>query len=241
MVTIRHERPADTQAREALLDEAYGAIRHSKPSARLRRDRMPANGLSLVAVERGRIIGTVRLWHVDAGNNRPALLLGPLAVHPDARRRGIGAALVRSACDKAAKAGHTAVLLVGDAAYYGRHGFSAEKTANLRLTGADDQARLLACELVPGALDGARGFIRATGRAASAPANAAAMGFAAKAGLVLPHHAFAGQASETGKIPGRRGGSRRPLRSSQAADILRFPVGGFRNDRLARSPVSPPL
>lgn len=184
MISIRHERRSDSDAREALLDDAYGAIRHSKPSARLRRNRMPADGLSLIAVERGRVIGTVRLWHVNAGNGRPALLLGPLAVHPDARRRGIGAALVRNACEKAARIGHTAVLLVGDAAYYGRLGFSAEKTANLRLAGAGDPARLLACELVPGALDVARGFIRATGREASARANAAAMGFKAKAGLV---------------------------------------------------------
>ena len=40
---------------------------------------LPAEGLALVAVERGRVIGTVRLWHVRAGG-QAALLLGPLAV-----------------------------------------------------------------------------------------------------------------------------------------------------------------
>jgi predicted N-acetyltransferase YhbS len=161
-VTIRHERPVDERAREALLDVAYGNERHRKPSCRLRDGRKPAAGLSLVAVERGRMIGTVRLWHVTAGRGRPALLLGPLAVHPDAQKRGIGAALMRRALDEAAQRGHAAVLLVGDAAYYGRFGFGAAKTGALTITGADP-ARLLAVELKDGALTGARGVIAASG------------------------------------------------------------------------------
>ena len=84
MITIRPEKPADVAARETLLDVAYGAVRFAKPSQRLREGREPA--LSFVAFEQGRLIGTVRLWAVSAGAGRPALLLGPLAVHPDCRR-----------------------------------------------------------------------------------------------------------------------------------------------------------
>jgi len=171
-ITIRTERPVDVAAREALLDTAYGPVRHSKPSARLRRGRLPAEGLSFVAVERGRIIGSVRLWHVEAGRKRPALLLGPLAVHPDARRQGVGAALMQRAMDEAAQRGHGAVILVGDASYYGRFGFSAEKTRALTLPGAD-QARLLASELVPGALADGFGRITASGQREPIPALAA--------------------------------------------------------------------
>jgi predicted N-acetyltransferase YhbS len=162
MITIRHERPVDAPAREALLDIAYGAERHRKPSCRLRNGRKAAEGLSLVAIERGRMVGTVRLWHVTAGRGRPALLLGPLAAHPGAQKRGIGAALMHRALDEAAQRGHAAVLLVGDAAYYGRFGFSAGKTQALRLAGADP-ARLLAVELRPDALTGAHGVIAASG------------------------------------------------------------------------------
>jgi predicted N-acetyltransferase YhbS len=161
-VTIRTERPVDERAREAVLDTAYGDARHNKPSCRLRKGRKPAEGLSLVAVEKGRMIGTVRLWHVTAGRGRPALLLGPLAVHPDAQKRGIGGALMQRALVEAARRGHAAVLLVGDAAYYSRFGFSAEKTQMLRLSGADP-ARLLAVELQPNALTGAHGKIAASG------------------------------------------------------------------------------
>lgn len=169
MVTIRLERPVDEAAREALLDAAYGPVRHQKPSARLRRGRLPADGLSFVAIERGRMVGTVRLWPINAGRKRPALLLGPLAVHPQARNRGIGAALMQRALIAASSLGHGAVLLVGDEAYYGRFGFSTVKTATLALAGADP-TRLLARELVPGALDGAHGRLRASGTRAPLPA-----------------------------------------------------------------------
>ena len=51
------------------------------------------------------------------------------------RSRGIGAALMRHAIARRAQRGHRAVLLVGDAPYYGRFGFSAEKTGALWLPG----------------------------------------------------------------------------------------------------------
>ena len=163
MVAIRSELPPDVAAREALLDVAYGPGRFAKPSQRLRERRAPA--LSLVAHAEDRLVGTVRLWPVAvaglADTSRAALLLGPLAVHPDCRRRGIGAALMRRAIRAARLAGHAAVLLVGDAAYYGRFGFSAAKTAALAMPGPFAPERLLALELVPGALDGAHGVIRA--------------------------------------------------------------------------------
>jgi predicted N-acetyltransferase YhbS len=93
-------------------------------------------------------VGTVRLWNVSAGETQ-ALLLGPLAVHPDVRSRGIGAALMAEAIERARELGHRAILLVGDAAYYGRFGFSAAATGDLRMPGPFDQARLLGLELVP--------------------------------------------------------------------------------------------
>ena len=163
MITIRHETSRDAGAREALLDRAYGPARFTKTSARLRVGRLSADGLSFVATERGRIVGTVRLWNIAAGPGRPALLLGPLAVATESRDRGIGTALIRHAQNEAARRGHAAVLLVGDASYYGRFGFSADKTGALRLPGPYERNRLLACELHPGALDGAHGLIRATG------------------------------------------------------------------------------
>ena len=163
MITIRNERSTDIAARERLLDAAFGPARFVKPSERLREGRFAADGLSFAAVENGRVVGTARLWNVSAGLGRPALLLGPLAVAAEARNRGIGAALVQRALREARHLGHRAILLVGDVPYYGRFGFSADKTGALRLPGPFEPERLLGIELKAGTLDGARGLIRATG------------------------------------------------------------------------------
>ena len=164
MVNIREEKASDAAPREALLDAAYGPARFSKTSERLREGRYPARGLSLVAVDCGQIVGTVRLWHVTAGPLQPALLLGPLAVHPEHRCRGIGSALMRRAIARARVAGYRAILLIGDAAYYGRFGFTAAQTGGLWMPGQFDRGRLLGLELCSGALAGACGLIGATGQ-----------------------------------------------------------------------------
>jgi predicted N-acetyltransferase YhbS len=105
------------------------------------------------------------LWHVSAGGV-PALVLGPLAVDPPFRKLGIGKALVQRALAAAKARGHGAVLLLGDASYYTRFGFSALKTGELRLPGPFEPDRLLGLELREGALDGAWGMIVPTGMTA---------------------------------------------------------------------------
>lgn len=163
---IEAERPADKAAREALLDRAMGPGRKRKSSEALRRGRLPAEGLALVARSAdGAVLGTVRLWNVTLGaGGRPALLLGPLAVEPAVKSAGIGSALMRQAIAEARDLGHGAILLVGDEPYYGRFGFSAERTGGLAMPGPYERHRLLALELTQGALDGACGTITASGR-----------------------------------------------------------------------------
>jgi predicted N-acetyltransferase YhbS len=160
---IRAERASDVVAREALLDACFGDNRHTRTCQRLRDGRAPAEGLALSATARGRLVGTVRLWHVSAGGT-PALMLGPLAVEDSSRKSGAGAALMDHALAAAMARGHRAVILLGDAPYYARFGFSAEKTCELLLPGAFERERLLGLELVAGGLDGAWGMIAATGR-----------------------------------------------------------------------------
>jgi len=159
MISIRKERPPDVPAREALLDEAFGDLRWRKSSQRLRDGRLPADGLAFVATDGKRVIGTARLWTIMCGTGHSALLLGPVAVAADCRNRGIGAGLIEHALKAARQAGHRAVVLVGDAPYYGRFGFSNEKTGALRMFGPYERHRLLALELVPDALKGARGLL----------------------------------------------------------------------------------
>ena len=160
---IRNERGSDVAARETLLDACFGDNRHARTCQRLRDGRAPAEGLSLSAVAQGRLVGTVRLWHVSAGG-QPALMLGPLAVEASSRQYGVGAALMDHALAAATARGHRAVILLGDAPYYARFGFSGDKTGELSLPGPFERDRLLGLELRAGALDGAWGMIAATGK-----------------------------------------------------------------------------
>jgi len=159
---IRSERASDVVAREALLDACFGEGRQMRTCQRLRDGRAPAAGLSLSAVCEGRLVGTLRLWHVSAGGV-PALMLGPLAVEDSCRKLGVGAALIAHALAAARSRGHRAVILLGDAPYYARFGFSAEKTGELVLPGAFERERLLGLELCEGALDGAWGMVAPSG------------------------------------------------------------------------------
>lgn len=164
------ENAGDVVARESLLDRAMGVGRKDKSSEKLRRGRIPAEGLALVARDRDdHVIGTVRLWNVEAGvsedyNPVSALLLGPLAVDAAYEGKGIGSALMRGAISEAHRRGHGAILLVGDADYYGRFGFFAEKTRHLMMPGPFDRARFLALELQAGWLQGAAGLLTPSGR-----------------------------------------------------------------------------
>ena len=160
--TVRAERPQDAAAREALLGDALGLERFKKTSARLRAGRLPAEDLALVAEQSGVLVGTVRLWPISAGGV-DALLLGPLAVARSHRGLGVGGRLMRAAVVRASARGHRAILLVGDAPYYARFGFSAGLTARLALPGPVERARFLGLELAPGALSRAEGLVVATG------------------------------------------------------------------------------
>lgn len=168
--TIGVEAVEHIVAREALLDRAMGEGRRRKSSEKLRRGRLPAEGLAFTAIGGdGLLAGTVRLWNVHAGLDAfgfpvSALLLGPLAVDPSNAGFGIGSALMQHAIAQAKQLGHGAILLVGDPEYYGRFGFSAEKTGELAMPGPFEKRRFLALELKAGHLDGVQGILRASGR-----------------------------------------------------------------------------
>ena len=151
--------PDDEPAVERLLDRCFGPGRLAKRSYRYRDAVNPVSELLLVARSAEGVIGTVRYWPVAVGPHfARALLLGPLAVDPAHRQRGIASALMRRALDFATDAGHDLVLLVGDAAFYRRFGF--EPAAPYGIVMPDEApGRLLVKALVPRALDGVRGTI----------------------------------------------------------------------------------
>ena len=140
---IRSELTADDAAIEALLERAFGPGRFAKVSERVREVAEFRPDLSFCAWEGARLVGSVRMWKVRVGGE-DAIFLGPLAVEADQRKHGTGGLLVQRACAAAEAAGFPVVLLVGDEPYFGRFGFTAQTTRDVRLPGPVDQRRVLA-------------------------------------------------------------------------------------------------
>jgi predicted N-acetyltransferase YhbS len=122
---LRPEADGDGPAIEALLDRAFGPDRHHKRSYAYRDGVDPDEALSFVADRPdGTLIGTIRFWPVLVGDSaHPAVLLGPIAVEPGLKGRGIGKALIRRGLAEAERHGHGLVVLVGDLPYYALFGF----------------------------------------------------------------------------------------------------------------------
>lgn len=138
---------ADRADIEHLLDLSFGTDRHGRTAYRLRDGVDPIPGLSLVARDRGRLVGSIQFWPIELasrGRARPVTLLGPVAAHPDRQGEGVGTALMQASLALADDWGHHAIILIGDPEYYGRFGFSAAPTAKWSVPGPVERHRLLA-------------------------------------------------------------------------------------------------
>lgn len=131
---IRLETSEDTRAIHEVEHDAFagreGGQPASPPVEPFIVDGLRAAGalsLSVVAELGHAIVGHVAFSPVlIAGDARGWYGLGPLAVRPNAQRRGIGAALVNAGLEQLRANGAHGVVLVGDPAYYGRFGFQPD-------------------------------------------------------------------------------------------------------------------
>ena len=153
--------PSDNPVIEHLLDLSFGPKRRIKTSYRLREGATAADGLSwVVRDEVLGVVGAISFWPLAiGGKGTPALLLGPLAVHPERQNLGIGLALMKHSLALAKTFGHKLIILVGDAPYYERVGFKTMPKGRLLMPGSFDEARLLYLELTAGALASAHGLV----------------------------------------------------------------------------------
>lgn len=157
MYELTEERAEDWWEVEALFDTCFAPGREALSSYRLREGVSRVAPLCLVARdERGILAGAVRHWPVAIGQ-APALLLGPIAVHPTRQGEGLGASLMDHALDTGRALGWERVLLVGDAPYYARFGF--RKLFNVTMPPPTNPDRVLGCDLKPGAWHGVTGTV----------------------------------------------------------------------------------
>jgi len=158
-ITLHHEAPGDAEAIERLNERAFGPGRFARTAERLREVSPVAPQLSLVARVATLLVGSVRQTPIRIGEHK-ALLLGPLAVEPAFRSRGIGRQLMERALQEAAAQGYQLVLLVGDQSYYGRLGFKPVPMGRIALPGPVDPARVLLWAETEEARTAATGAVR---------------------------------------------------------------------------------
>lgn len=162
MTRISVESEADLFEVEQLFDLAFAPGRAALSSYRLRGEAPPIRALCFCARDDyDVIVGAVRYWPIRIetppeieNGAAPALLLGPLAIHPTRQGEGVGAQLVLESLEAARGLGWRRVVLVGDAPYYARFGF---RRAEIEMPGPTNPDRILAKALVEGAMDGIRG------------------------------------------------------------------------------------
>ena len=141
----------------ALHARVLGPGRFARTAYRIREGTPPISDSCMLARQAGHLIAAVRLTPVTVGGTPGAMLLGPLAVDMAYANKGVGAGLLAAAAESARNNGHRLIVLVGNLSYYGRHGYHSVEPGQITMPGPVDPARLLACELQPGALAEFRG------------------------------------------------------------------------------------
>jgi predicted N-acetyltransferase YhbS len=163
--------PDDVPLISALHERVFGPGRFARTAYRIREAHTLAGGKASpfcrVAVAGGDLVAALHMTDVTIGGRGGALLLGPLVVAPEVAGKGFGRSLVTDSLEAARASGIRLVVLVGDEPYYGRFGFKPVPPGAITLPGPVNPLRLLAVELVPGALPDYRGLVTAAGAPAA--------------------------------------------------------------------------
>jgi putative acetyltransferase len=117
--------PQDYATVEDLTEQAFGQTAEAEVVRRIRHQ-SDLHPLSLVAVQDQTIIGHVlcsKITLTGAKTSDPLFGLGPVSVHPDHQRQGIGSALIREGLSMCESSGGLACFVLGNPTYYQRFGF----------------------------------------------------------------------------------------------------------------------
>ncbi|MGI6003681.1 MAG: GNAT family N-acetyltransferase [Lachnospiraceae bacterium] len=163
---IRRETCRDYRETEELVREAFWNVYHPGCTEhyilhcfRPRSEFIPE--LDLVMEKDGRIIGQIMYVHSAIccadGTQLPVMTFGPLSIHPDYSRKGLGKRLLNESMKRAAALGGGALLITGSIRFYEKSGFVPAKTRGIRYQPDPDAEYLLVRELKEGYLQHVRG------------------------------------------------------------------------------------
>ena len=137
---IRPETPSDYVPMEHLVRDAFWDVYHPGAAEhflvhKLRSAPACLRDCCFAAELEGELAGGI--WYAlstieqPGGRKLAVPSLGPIAVAPVFQKRGVGSALIRHTIPLVKAAGHPAVVLFGDPAYYGRFGFTPGRDAGI--------------------------------------------------------------------------------------------------------------
>jgi predicted N-acetyltransferase YhbS len=162
-VTTHRVTPADYAGIGALHDTVFGPGALTRTAYRIREGLPFHSPYCRLAAHGPRLLAFIRFAPILIGGDGDALMLGPLAVHPDYANQGHARRLIGEGLDAARAGGVGLVILVGDRPYYGRLGFVPVPVGQITMPGPVDGSRVLAYELQPGALATRRGMVARSG------------------------------------------------------------------------------
>ncbi len=157
---VRRERGEDAPAIADVHRRAFGEENVAQLVELIRASDRFVPELSLVAEDGGDVVGHVLLSHVtfeplgasgpEPHARREVLTLSPVGVLPEYQRRGVGAALIAEALERARRLGEELVVLEGIPAYYPRFGFVRASTLGIDPPRPVPDEAWMALPLVPG-------------------------------------------------------------------------------------------
>jgi len=158
---IREEQPGDIQAVREVNERAFGQPQEADIVDRLRRN--CTDLLSLVAVVDDQVVGYILFSPATVENDDRTVRgmgLGPMAVLPEHKRRGIGLELVRAGIARLADRRCPFVIVLGHAEYYPRFGFEPASRYGIRSEWAVPDEAFMILLLDKSAMAGISGLAR---------------------------------------------------------------------------------
>ena len=164
---LRQEEPKDYQAVFALIEQAFRDEQYTDHQEqflveRLRKSAAFIPELSVVAVADNQIAGYILLTKLYIQHQQqqiPSLALAPIAVLPSEQGKGIGAALIEYAHEKARSLGYKSVILLGHEKYYPRFGYKKAASFGIELPFEAPEENCMAIELVTNGLSNSAGMV----------------------------------------------------------------------------------
>lgn len=162
-MVIRREQQEDYSVVEELIRDAFwnvnepGATEHYL-AHQMRTHEDFVEELDMVAEIDGKIVGsimyTVGKLVSDSGESKKCLSFGPIAVHPDYQRKGIGKALIDATFEQAKNMGYESVIIFGHPSNYVARGFISCRKVNVCVGDNYFPTAMLVKTLVDNAFDG---------------------------------------------------------------------------------------